>query len=201
MMIKKQIETTEIILDSITEGVFTVDKDWRITSFNKAAEKITGISKENAINQRCCDVFHASICESDCALRKTFKTKKPVACQSVFIIDAHGNRIPISISTAVLRDKNGTIIGGVETFRDLSAIEELKRELENKYSFNDIISKNNEMLKIFDILPSIAQSDSTVLIEGETGTGKELIARALQDRKSTRLNSSHIPLSRMPSSA
>lgn len=178
---KKQNDKTEIILDSITEGVFTVNQDWRITSFNKAAEKITGISKENAINQRCCDVFHASICESDCALRKTFETEKPIVCQSAYIIDVHGNRVPISISTAVLRDRNDTIIGGVEIFRDLSAIEELKRELEKKYSFNNIISKNNEMLKIFDILPTIAQSDSTVLIEGETGTGKELIARALHD--------------------
>ena len=181
---KKQNDTTEIILDSITEGVFTVNQDWRITSFNKAAEKITGISKKNAINQRCCDVFHASICESDCALRKTFETEKPIVCQSAYIIDTHGNRVPISISTAVLKDKNGAIVGGVEIFRDLSTIEELKRELEKKYSFNNIISKNNEMLKIFDILPSIAQSDSTVLIEGETGTGKELIARALHDLSS-----------------
>ncbi|RKX23137.1 MAG: Fis family transcriptional regulator [Candidatus Zixiibacteriota bacterium] len=181
---KNKSDTTEVILDSIAEGVFTVNKDWRITSFNKAAEKITGISKKEAINQRCCDVFHASICENDCALRKTFETKKPVVCQSVYIIDTSGNRIPISISTAVLRDKNGNIVGGVETFRDLSAIEELKRELEKKYSFHNIISKNNEMLKIFDSLPSIAQSDSVVLIEGKTGTGKELIARALHDLSS-----------------
>ena len=90
-----------------------------------------------------------------------------------------GNRIPISISTAVLRNKNGDIVGGVETFRDLSTIEELRLELEKKYSFHNIVSKNGEMLRIFDTLRTVAESDSTVLIEGETGTGKELIARAL----------------------
>ena len=167
-------DTTEIILDSIADGVFTVDREWRITSFNRAAEQITGILKKEAVGQPCCDVFHASICE-------TFKTRRPVINRPVYIIDADGDRVPISISTAVLKDRRGNIIGGVETFRDLSAIEELRRELEKKYSFHDIVSKNDEMVRLFGILPSIAQSDSTVLIEGESGTGKELIARALHD--------------------
>jgi len=177
----KNDETTEIILDSIADGVFTVDRDWRITSFNRAAEDITGISREEALGQRCCDVFHASICESDCALKESFETGKPNVHRAIYIIDAEGNRVPISISAAVLKDRKGQVIGGVETFRDLSAIEQLRRELEKKYSFQDIISKNNEMLKIFDILPGLATSDSTVLIEGESGTGKELIARAIHN--------------------
>ena len=180
-MTDKNNDTTEIILDSIADGVFTVDREWRITSFNRAAEEITGILKEEAIGQRCCDVFHASICETSCALNETFETNRPVVNRTAYIIDADGVRVPISISTAVLRDKKGDAIGGVETFRDLSTIEELRRELEKKYSFHDIISKNSEMLRIFDILPGVAESDSTVLIEGETGTGKELIARALHN--------------------
>ena len=180
-MADTNIDTTEIILDSIADGVFTVDREWRITSFNKAAEKITGILREEAVGQRCCDVFHASICETNCALRETFESGRPVINRAVYIVDAGGNRIPISISTAVLKNKNGDIIGGVETFRDLSTIEELRLELEKKYSFHDIISKNNEMLRVFDILPGVAESDSIVLIEGETGTGKELIARALHN--------------------
>jgi len=180
-MTDKNNDTTKIILDSIADGVFTVDRDWRITSFNRAAEEITGILKEEAIGQRCCDVFHASICETNCALKETFKTKRPVVNRAIYVVDADGNRIPISISTAVLKDKSGNTIGGVETFRDLSAIEELRRELERKYSFYDIVSKSDKMLQLFNVLPSIAQSDSTVLIEGESGTGKELVARALHN--------------------
>jgi len=178
---KKISDFTRIILDSITDGVFTVDKEWRITTFNKAAELITGIPREEAIGQRCSDVFRANICEGNCALRHTMKTGKSIVCKTIYIVDAEGERIPVSISTALLRDEKGNVIGGVETFRDLSVVEELRKELEESYSFADIISKNAEMQRIFSILPQIAESDSTVLIEGESGTGKELFARVIHN--------------------
>lgn len=172
---------TKIILDSIADGVFTVDKDWGISSFNRAAEHITGITSGKAIGQKCFDILHADICQTACALRKTLKTGKEIIDQSVNILDREGKLVPVSISTAVLKDEKGNIIGGVETFRDLSAIEILKKEISRQYSFEDIISKNFEIQSIFDILPDIAESDSTVLIQGESGTGKELFARALHN--------------------
>ncbi|MCK7468202.1 MAG: sigma 54-interacting transcriptional regulator [Desulfosudis oleivorans] len=88
---------------------------------------------------------------------------------------------PISISTALLRDKDGKLLGAVETFRDISVEEDLRKAIQAKYSFADIISKNHKMLQLFDILPDIADSASTVLIEGESGTGKELVARAIHN--------------------
>ena len=122
---------TEIILDSIADGVFTVDSEWRITSFNRAAEKITGIDKGEAIGRHCWDVFRASICESGCTLRHTIETGKPVVNQAIFIVNAQGERIPVSISTALLREQGGQVIGGVETFRDLSVVEELRKQIED----------------------------------------------------------------------
>ena len=68
----------EIILNSIADGVFTIDLKKNITSFNRAAEKITGIPGEQAIGQKCFDVFHASICQSACAIDKTIKTGKQI---------------------------------------------------------------------------------------------------------------------------
>jgi PAS domain S-box-containing protein len=169
------------ILDSITEGVFTVDKDWRITSFNKAASEITGVPEKEAIGARCCNVFKASICENDCALRHTLKTGRPVVNKAIYIINSEGEKIPISISTALLKDKQGNIIGGVETFRDLSTVERLRRELHRKYIFEDMVSKNARMREIFDLIPLFAESDSPVLIEGESGTGKELVASSIHN--------------------
>ena len=169
------------ILDSVADGVFTVDRDLRITFFNQAAERITGIPRGDAMGQFCFEVFQANVCEKTCSLKCSFETGKETVNRHVNILRADGKEIPISISTAVLKDEKGDTIGGVETFRDLSIIEELKQEIKRSYTFKDIISKNYQILKIFDILPNIATSGSTVLIQGSSGTGKELFARAIHN--------------------
>jgi PAS domain S-box-containing protein len=171
----------QIILDSVADGVFTVDREWRITSFNKAAEQITGVPNSQALGRRCCDVFRASICERSCAIRHTLNSGRPVVNKAIYIIDSSGRKVPVSISTAIIEDADGNIIGGVETFRDLSLVEELRREIEGRNSFADIIGRSPAMQALFDLLPVVADSDSTVLINGESGTGKELVARAIHD--------------------
>jgi len=174
-------ECFNVVLNSVVDGVFTVDKSWKITCFNRAAEAITKVPRGEAIGKRCSEVLRASICESDCALKRTMETGIPIVCKPIYIIDAHGERIPISISTALLKDGKGNVIGGVETFRDLSLVEELRKELRGRHVFADIISRNKRMLQLFDIMPEIAGSESTVLLEGESGTGKELFARAIHN--------------------
>ena len=167
------------ILDSITEGVFTVDREWKITSFNRAAEYITGIPRERAIGRPCKDILRANICEGRCALGYTMENGKPIVNRSITILDESGHKKPVSITTALLKDADGGIIGGVETFRDLSSIEKLRKEIRQQYEVADIISHNHRMQNLFNVLPDIAESPSTVLIEGESGTGKELFANAV----------------------
>ncbi len=181
IMDSESYEQKDVILDSIADGVFTIDKNWRITSYNRSAEKITGIPRDKAIGQACKDVLRADVCEVDCALRHTMNTGKPVINKPVHIVDAQGRRKAITISTALLKDKNGTVIGGVETFRDMTVVEELRKQVYKQYCCEDIISRNHKIQELFDILPEIAQSDCTVLIEGQTGTGKELFARAIHN--------------------
>jgi len=171
----------DVILDSTADGVFTTDNENNITSFNKAAERITGISKKQAMGKKCFDVLHANICQTACVLEKTLKTGKEIIDLPISVVNSKGKTMPISISTAVLKNKRGKIIGGVETFRDLSSMEALRKEISKQYTFEDIISKNNELQKIFDVLPDIAESDSTVLIQGPSGSGKELFARAIHN--------------------
>jgi PAS domain S-box-containing protein len=175
------INQRDIILDSIADGVFTVDHQWRITSFNCAAEKITGVPREEAIGQQCRDVLKAEICEKSCCLQKTMTTGEPIVNKTVYIVNALGQRLPISISTALLKDEAGAVMGAVETFRDISIEERLRKTIEEAYSFEDIISKNKPMHRLFGILPDVADSASTVLVEGESGTGKELFARAIHN--------------------
>ena len=175
----KLFTPTEAILESISDGVFTVDREWNVTSFNRAAEEITGVSRDEAIGRRCSEVFRSSMCGDDCALRETMRTGRPVIGKSCYIIDAEGNRIPISVSTAVLRDADGRVEGGAETFRDLSEVETLRMELGEKFRVGDLASRSPLMQRVFDVLPAIAASPSTVLVLGETGTGKELVARTI----------------------
>jgi PAS domain S-box-containing protein len=189
----------DIILDSIADGVFTVDLDWTITSFNRAAERITGVPRDQAVGQKCFDVFRADICQKACALRKTLETGQEQINLRVSILNSEGESVPISISTAALRDEQDRVIGGAETFRDLSTVEALRKEIAGRYTFADIISKNHRVQELFDILPDIARSDSTVLIEGPSGSGKELFARALHNlsprakRKCVAINCGALP--------
>ncbi len=171
--------STEAILESISDGVFTVDRAWRVVSFNRAAETITGIPREEAIGRRCSDVFHSSLCEIACPLRRTLEDGDPLIDQPCWFVDAAGERIPISVSTAVLRDATGAIIGGAETFRDLSELENLRRELAGRSQIGDLITCSAAMRPLLQLLPAVAATPSTVLIHGETGTGKELVARAI----------------------
>jgi PAS domain S-box-containing protein len=174
------------ILNSITDGVLTVDRNMIVTSFNRAAEKITQVKRSEAIGRHCFEVIRAEVCESGCAIQKTFKTGKPCQNIPVFIVRADNKRIPISVTTGIVRDDKGNAIGGVETFRDLSELNKLRREIYKKHSFEDIVSKNHQMLQLFSILPQVADSHSTVLIGGASGTGKELLARAIHNHSSKR---------------
>ncbi len=174
-------KTFEIILESISDGVFTVDHGWKIITFNRAAEIITGIPRKEAIGKHCWNVFRSDMCQNGCALKKTMKEAKPFTSSSTFITTADKKQIPISLSTSLLKDKQGRVVGGVEIFRDRSQIEELRKHIYADYRMGDIISSNAAMAKIFQILPQVAESDSTVLISGETGTGKELMTRAIHN--------------------
>ncbi len=170
---------TEIILESISDGVFTIDENWRITSFNRSAERIIGIRRSVAIGRLCYEVFKSSMCGDECPLRQTMKSGKAIIDKRGFCVDAKGTRIPISVSTALLVDERGKRIGGAETFRDLRELEELKEKLKAGSGDKALESHSPIMAKIIDLIPAVASGGSTVLISGETGTGKELLARAI----------------------
>lgn len=177
----QEYDFLKIILDSIADGVFTIDPDFKITSMNKSAEKILGIKRSEAIGKPCYTVFRTSICPHKCALRETMETGKEIVNLYIDCLTRDGKKIPLSISTALLRDKQGNVVGGVETFRDLRPLEELRKEISARYTFEDIVSKNHQILRLFHILPDIAESNATVLIQGPSGSGKELFARAIHN--------------------
>jgi PAS domain S-box-containing protein len=175
-------EWFEIILSSLNEGVFCVDENWRISYFNKAAAEITGVPCEEALGRPCHEVFRSNICKKACALRYTIQNGTPITSMPIEITNKKGNKVPVSISTGILKDKQGMFIGGVETIRDLSVLEQLRKELDARHTFEDILSKSPKMQHVFELIPTIAESGSTVLITGDSGTGKGLIAQAIHNQ-------------------
>ena len=168
-----------LILDSIHEGVFTVDREFRVTSFNTEAERITGFKRADAIGRKCHEVFRASCCQSGCALRRTLETGKPLQSVRIDVLDAEMEIVPLSVSTAVLRDPHGGLLGGVEIFRDLSELEALRDELAGAAGAHDIVGDSPAVRELLAVLPEVAESDASVLVSGPSGSGKELVARAL----------------------
>jgi PAS domain S-box-containing protein len=174
-------ERFEAVVHSISDGVMTVDRGWRITCFNRAAEEITGYRRSDVLGHFCYEILRTDLCRDACPLRHTLETGTPVAGLVVLVTESTGGKVPVSISTALFRDKEGRLVGGVETFRDLRQIEALRKRVEGSYTSEGIVSKNPRIRELLDLLPVVAESPSTVLILGETGTGKELFARAIHN--------------------
>jgi PAS domain S-box-containing protein len=177
----------QYILDSVGDGVFTVDHDFKITSFNKAAETITGFRSEEVLGRRCRDVFDGSLCEGNCPLAEAMKTKSKVEVFDIIIHGKNAKAISVSINATALVDEFDKIIGAVETFRDLTAIHSLRSYLAAEREQTGILSNTPLMQKILAILPEFARSDSNILIVGESGTGKKLIARAIHKQSNRKI--------------
>jgi len=163
----------------MADGVFTVDREGRITSFNRAAEEITGYAREEVVGRPCQEVFQTGICKERCALRHTVASGERLVNMPVEIVCKSGERVPVSISTAVLHDRAGQRLGGVETFRDMTALAELRQEVEGRQGAGDIVGSHPKLREVLDILPEVAQSVATVLVQGPSGSGKGLLAATL----------------------
>ncbi len=170
-----------LIFDNIPHGIFTVDAHGRITSFNRAAKEITGWAPEEAIGRKCDSIFNSNHCAGKCFLFNSIEGGEPHRDCEVHIVTRDGAELQVAVSTASLKNDDGEIIGGIEMFRDLTDVNLLRRKLEGTYKIGDIISKSAAMKGVRELLPLVARSGSTVLIEGEPGTGKELVARAIHN--------------------
>lgn len=169
----------ESIFNGVSEGIFTIDNHWNITSFNRAAEKITGYTNAEAVGRKCWDIFKSSVCRKGCHMETSLADNRLMLDNELVISAKTGKRISIRVNSQPFFNADGKCVGGVETFRDVSEIKNLATHLQERYGFEKMIGHSHSMQKIYDLLQNVSQSDSTVLITGESGTGKELVARAI----------------------
>jgi PAS domain S-box-containing protein len=177
-----ETERSRTVINSIADGIYTVDLDLRLTGFSRGAEAVTGYSEAEVLGRRCHEIFRASVCDTDCPLKWTLKNRKPVQNCSAILVGKDGRGIPAFLSSDLLRDSAGDVCGCIGIIRDRSEVEALKSKLQNEYSFSDFVGKSKGMTEIFDRVRAVSATEATVLLQGESGTGKELLARAIHYR-------------------
>ncbi len=170
----------DTLFENLAEGVFTISNRWRITSFNRRAQEITGFKREEVLGRNCWDIFRSDLCKSNCPLKLTMETGVVRMDQDVRIVDREGQAQSILVNTSVLKNNHGLVVGAVETFRPIARLEGGEAEgVTVGEQPAQIVGQSPELHKVLNMLPDVAASDATVLIEGESGTGKELIAKAI----------------------
>ena len=182
-------EFVNLMLESIGDGVFTLNDAGIITSWSSSMERITGYTSEEAIGASCQLVEFSSCfgrdCPSgikECGIYKYGKVE-PLECT---LKHKNGSEVHVIKSARVMKKEDGSVVGIVESITDLTelkktkqAMEEATRRLGEFYRLDNIIGKSNVMQEVFDTIRAAADSDVTVLIQGESGTGKELVAGAI----------------------
>ena len=184
------------IINSMADGVFTMDADGKITSWNRSMERISGYSASETLGKTC-DILGCSRCFGrecpngiqSCGIirRGTSEAKECV------VLHKEGHDVPVIKNASVVRDEAHHIIGVVETVTDLTELKQAKQvaeeailRLKEVHQVENIIGKSHEINKVFSAIKVAAASESTILIQGESGTGKELVAAAIHyqsDRK------------------
>ncbi|MDY0162749.1 sigma-54 interaction domain-containing protein [Desulfobotulus sp.] len=165
-------------LDHIPMGVLIVNPERHILCVNHGFEALTGFSADQALGLPCRDILRSRQCMLHCPVQKALDTGETQSLETD-IISRDRQRIPVRMTIAALHDNQGKTCGFIETLEDLRPFRELGEKQRQAYSFSKVVGRSPQMEKIFQILPVLAQSDASVLITGETGTGKDLVAEAL----------------------
>ena len=168
------------LFNTLPEGVFSVDRKFCITSFNRTAERISGFSREDVLGRHCWEIFRSNLCRGNCPLSRALNTGEMRMDQEVTTFNAKGERQTLLVNVNVIRNEKGEPLGAVETFRSV--------RLENPgvhsaelwdQRTTGIVGKSPAMHRVMNRLTDVAVSGANVLIDGESGTGKELLARAI----------------------
>jgi PAS domain S-box-containing protein len=169
----------KIILDNLDVGIFTVNRGGYITFFNHEAEKISGFNRRQVIGKPCTAIFEGVASHDLCLLRESIANGSARTSRQGKMTTKNGETIPVRANYMALRNEKGTIVGGLATFHDLTLVRQLNQAISERYTFQDMIGRDPAMQKIFETVNVVAATNATVLIEGATGTGKDLLAQVI----------------------
>jgi PAS domain S-box-containing protein len=189
----------KIILDNLDIGVLTVDRGNHISFFNSTAEKITGFARAELLGKSCARVFGPRFGRDFQPEADQLSNDNGHFRVETDLTTREGQRIPVRTNYVALKNEEGTVVGGLTTISDLSLQYHYRSAIQGQYTYYDMVGRHPEMQKIFEVIPVIASSDATVLIEGPTGTGKDLLAKIIHNvseraqRKLIKVNCASLP--------
>ena len=169
----------EAIFRSVNDAIITVDKNRQIIAANDATREICGMEPREIVGHKFDRI--KSYCAQSCyeALKEILGTDKTIKDYRLECRKQTRPHQMVTISSSPLRDNTDKNIGTVLVIRDLTRVAEMEGELRARYNLHNMVGKSHQMQSIFHLLDELINTDTTVLITGETGTGKELIAKAL----------------------
>jgi PAS domain S-box-containing protein len=170
---------SELILDSLSEIIIAHDLDRRITFFNRAAEKLTGLSREEVLGRDCHQVIQGGLCGNRCTFCTSCVPNFEPEHFPLLLTDAGGQEHRLEMTLLPITDREGKVVGALASARDVTELVELRRALGRERSFRGIIGRHPSMQQVFELIRQVAPTDMPVLIQGESGTGKELVAAAI----------------------
>ena len=192
-------QSLKIILDNLDVGIFTIDRSGHITFFNTEAEKVSGYNRSEILGEPCTAIFEGEGAQEVCLLKDTIVDGISRNSGQGKMTTRDGVTIPIRANYMALRNEKGTVVGGLTTFHDLTLVLQLKQAVKGRYTFHDMIGKSPIMQQIFEMINVVAGTDATILIEGATGTGKDLLAKVIHsasrrsDKPFVKVNCAAIP--------
>ena len=169
----------KMILDSMDIGIFTVNRGGHITFFNTGAERITGFGRRDILGKPCTTLFAETGCEDVSLLKESMADGRSRVSRDGRLATRHGETLPIRANYLALRNEKGAVVGGLSVFQDMTLMHQLNQAVQGKYTYHDMIGRDPAMRRIFEMMNVVAATDATVLIEGPTGTGKDLCAKVL----------------------
>lgn len=194
--VRKFKENLEAIFKSIRDGIVMVDRELKIVEFNESARRICGLPHINEARGKKFVILH-KYCQGECidALAETKKTELPAQRSRFECININETRCLVSVTTYPLFDSNEQFNGSVIVVRDETRLAVLESTLRERHQFRNIIGKNEELQKIFSLIEALSDTPTTVLITGENGTGKRLVAEALHYHSKTAENTPFVVVS------
>ena len=174
-----KIKITEI-LNGIPHGTVILDRDLCIVEMNSSLELLSGFTTSEARGVRADFILRCNIGKSGKLFRKVLETGESLSVEGNIITHDHKNK-PIHFTVSSFKDENGHPVGLFIFLEDISILHSFDQKGSSRDGLKDILGHSPKMLEMLELMPVLAHTDASVLITGETGTGKDLVAEALHN--------------------